>query len=88
MDLPAGVLPITKVDQLQDRMSQDELLRMKKLNSVAAGAYEMYDSVAMHGLPVGVQIVGPRLEEEKVLEGMKVIENALAANELSYISGL
>ena len=31
----------------------------------------------MHGLPLGVQVVGRRLEEEKVLEGMQVIENAL-----------
>ena len=31
----------------------------------------------MHGLPVGVQVVGRRLEEEKVLAVMKMIEDAL-----------
>jgi Asp-tRNA(Asn)/Glu-tRNA(Gln) amidotransferase A subunit family amidase len=31
----------------------------------------------MHGLPVGVQIVGQRLEEEKVLAIMQRIEDAL-----------
>jgi len=31
----------------------------------------------MHGLPVGVQIVGRRLEEEKVLAIMKRVEDAL-----------
>ena len=31
----------------------------------------------MDGLPLGVQIVGRRFEEEKVLEGMHVIEDAL-----------
>jgi Asp-tRNA(Asn)/Glu-tRNA(Gln) amidotransferase A subunit family amidase len=31
----------------------------------------------MHGLPLGVQVVGRRLEEEKVLEGMQIIETAL-----------
>ena len=31
----------------------------------------------MHGLPVGVQVVGRRLEEEKVLQGMQVVESAL-----------
>lgn len=36
-----------------------------------------YDSVAMHGLPVGVQVVGRRLEEEKVLAVMKRVEDAL-----------
>jgi Asp-tRNA(Asn)/Glu-tRNA(Gln) amidotransferase A subunit family amidase len=28
----------------------------------------------MEGLPIGVQIAGRRLEEERVLEGMKLIE--------------
>ena len=31
----------------------------------------------MHGLPVGVQIVGRRLEEEKVLAIMSRVEDAL-----------
>jgi Asp-tRNA(Asn)/Glu-tRNA(Gln) amidotransferase A subunit family amidase len=34
----------------------------------------------MHGLPVGVQVVGQRLEEEKVLAVMKRIEDALGEN--------
>ena len=37
----------------------------------------MYDADQMHGLPIGVQIVGRRLEEEKVLDGMKLLELAL-----------
>lgn len=47
------------------------------MNSVARSAYTVYDAEDMHGLPLGVQIVGKRLEEEKVLEGMKIIEAAL-----------
>jgi Asp-tRNA(Asn)/Glu-tRNA(Gln) amidotransferase A subunit family amidase len=31
----------------------------------------------MNGLPVGVQVIGRRLQEEKVLEGMKIIERLL-----------
>jgi len=31
----------------------------------------------MHGLPVAVQIVGQRLEEEKVLAVMQRVEDAL-----------
>lgn len=31
----------------------------------------------MHGLPVGVQVVGRRLEEEKVIAVMKRVEDAL-----------
>jgi Asp-tRNA(Asn)/Glu-tRNA(Gln) amidotransferase A subunit family amidase len=32
----------------------------------------------MKGLPLGIQIVGKRMEEEKVLAGMKVIQQALS----------
>lgn len=31
----------------------------------------------MHGHPVGLQVVGRRLEEEKVLAGMEVLEGVL-----------
>jgi Asp-tRNA(Asn)/Glu-tRNA(Gln) amidotransferase A subunit family amidase len=34
--------------------------------------------------PVGVQIVGRRLEEEKVLEGMKLIEGLLKRKAIAY----
>ena len=40
----------------------------------------------MHGLPLGVQVVGRRLEEEKVLEGMQVIETALKEQGLVFNS--
>ena len=38
----------------------------------------------MHGLPVGVQIVGRRLEEEKVLAVMQRVEYALSAYGCNY----
>lgn len=38
----------------------------------------------MHGLPLGVQVVGRRLEEEKVLEGMKIIEGLLKKEGREY----
>lgn len=38
----------------------------------------------MHGLPIGVQVVGRRLEEEKVLEGMKLIEGLLRQSGQAY----
>lgn len=37
----------------------------------------LYDADSMHGLPVAVQIVGQRLEEEKVLTIMERVEDAL-----------
>jgi len=56
----------------------------KAKNAIEAGAYEMYDADSMHGLPIGVQVVGQRLEEEKVLDGMKIIESLLTAEGKSY----
>lgn len=45
------------------------------MNGVARGAYKHYDAEKMHGLPVGVQVVGQRLQEEKVLAVMeRVVE--------------
>lgn len=38
----------------------------------------------MHGLPVGVQVVGQRLQEEKVLAVMESVENLLEAEGKKY----
>ncbi|KAH8906298.1 amidase [Coniochaeta sp. PMI_546] len=75
LDYTAGVLPVTHVDKELDRLPKD--FNIKKLNGVAQGAYKLYDADKMHGLPVGVQVVGRRLEEEKVLSVMKRVEDSL-----------
>ncbi|RKU48471.1 hypothetical protein DL546_003751 [Coniochaeta pulveracea] len=75
LDYTAGVLPVTHVDRKLDGLPAT--LNIKKLNGVARGAYNLYDADKMHGLPVGVQVVGRRLEEEKVLSVMKRVEDAL-----------
>ncbi|KAK9779857.1 putative Amidase [Seiridium cardinale] len=75
LDYTAGVIPVTHVDKNLDQLPNG--FSIKKLNGVAQGAYKLYDVDAMHGLPVGVQIVGRRLEEEKVLAIMKRVEDAL-----------
>ena len=69
-------MPITHVDKSLDQLPPD--FSWRKLNGVAQGAYKLYDATAMHGLPVAVQVVGQRLEEEKVLAVMKRIEDCLA----------
>lgn len=56
----------------------------KPRNAIEAGAYKSYNAQDMHGLPVGVQVVGKRLEEEKVMEGMKIIEQLLRDNGQAY----
>ncbi|PVH76408.1 amidase signature enzyme [Cadophora sp. DSE1049] len=75
LDYTCGIMPITHVDKALDQLPRN--VSLKKLNGVAQGAYKHYDATAMHGLPVAVQIVGQRLEEEKVLAVMTRIEKAL-----------
>ena len=73
------MLPITHVDRALDALSG-----FKPKNAIEAGNYKMYNADTMHGLPIGVQVVGRRLEEEKVLEGMKLIEGLLRQSGQAY----
>ena len=66
------MLPVTHVDK-----DRDALGKFTPRNIIENDMYKMYDATKMHGLPVGVQVVGKRLEEEKVLEAMKLIEGLL-----------
>lgn len=75
LDYSAGVIPVTHVDPVKDALPAS--FDFKSLNGVAKGAYKLYDAEKMAGLPVGVQIVGRRLEEEKVLAVMERVEDAL-----------
>lgn len=80
LDYSAGVLPITHVDRTLDTLTKP----IKARNTIEKDAYLGYDADHMHGLPVGVQVVGRRLEEEKVLEGMKIIEALLKKGGNAY----
>lgn len=53
-------------------------------NAIERENYRLYDPAAMEGLPVGIQVVGKRLDEERVLEGMKLIEELMKAAGLAY----
>lgn len=79
MDYSAGVLPITQVSS-----AIDVLKPFKPRNTIEEWAYRNYSPGDMHGLPVGVQVVGQRLEEEKVMEGMKIIERLLKRDGMGY----
>ncbi|KAJ3376185.1 hypothetical protein GGF31_000252 [Allomyces arbusculus] len=81
LDYTAGTVPVTVVkptDTIDDVQSvkgaqgteQDRLHRA--INRI-------YDPKAMAGLPVGVQIVGRRFEEERVIDAMYEVVRCLAA---------
>jgi hypothetical protein len=82
LDMPAGCLPVTRVDPAKDQLT-DEWASGPGLGSrlIEAGIYRgkkpMYDPVAMQGMPVNIQVVGKKWEEEKVLAVMKVVDDAL-----------
>ncbi|KAH0834964.1 amidase signature domain-containing protein [Lanmaoa asiatica] len=79
VDYVAGVLPVTYVKRDLDALPQDfqRSQEYQRMGVSAKGAYAVYDAEAMHGLPVGVQVIGRRFEEERVLQAMKVVEHAL-----------
>ncbi|KAJ7041561.1 amidase signature domain-containing protein [Mycena alexandri] len=87
LNYTAGVLPVTFVDKATDQLPSDFMSspKFKAMNVIAKGAYSVYDADKMHGLPLGVQIAGRVMEEEKVIEGMKVIEAALKAERKSFV---
>ncbi|KAG9004319.1 hypothetical protein FRB94_006798 [Tulasnella sp. JGI-2019a] len=82
VDCPVGIVPVTRVDQ-----DKDVLTSAWEANSdmgspfIHSKLYEgkkpYYDATAMHGIPVGVQIVGMHWEDEKVIKMMRVVDDAL-----------
>ncbi|KIK90589.1 hypothetical protein PAXRUDRAFT_831564 [Paxillus rubicundulus Ve08.2h10] len=79
LDYVAGVLPVSFVNKESDSLPKDFMKseEYKRMGTISKGVYSVYDAEAMHGLPVGVQVVGRRFEEERVLQAMKVVEDAL-----------
>jgi amidase len=51
----------------------------KPLSDIDGRIQNDYDAEFYHGAPVALQIVGRRLEEEKVLEMCEVVADALKA---------
>lgn len=66
---------MTVVDRERDGLEVGWMGRLG--NGVARAAYRDYDEVGMHGLPVGVQVVAGRLEEERCLWAMERVVECL-----------
>lgn len=82
VDHAVGCIPVTRVDATKDQLT-DEWISSPNLGSplLEAGLYQgknaLYNPKQMDGMPVGVQIIGKRWEEEKVLGMMRVADKAL-----------
>ncbi|GME22307.1 acetamidase [Neofusicoccum parvum] len=72
LDYSAVVLPGGAVDK-----SLDAKVDYAPRNELDKWNWNLYDPESMDGMPVGVQIVGRKLEEEKVLGAAKVVEAVL-----------
>ena len=84
LDCPVGSIPVTRVDPRLDAVPMDWLTTARSnvpsSKEVDRLLYETkwgYDADVMEGLPVGVQLIGRRWEDEKVVEMMKVVDAAL-----------
>lgn len=75
---------MTRVDPKLDALPADWLTSTtsnvsssKEVNKSLYGKEWGYDADAMEGLPVGIQLIGKKWEDEKVVEMMKVVDVAL-----------
>lgn len=80
---PVGVVPVTRVDAATDAATPDGPRGGMALveRELYGGRAPLYNAARMHGLPLGVQIVGRRWEDEKVLHVMDVVDRALGERE-------
>ncbi|KAJ7197250.1 amidase [Mycena pura] len=80
---PTGCVPVTRVDASKDKLT-DEWTETSTCSLVQKALYQgrkpIYDPIAMQGMPVGIQVVGRKWEDEKVLAMMRVVDDALGKN--------
>lgn len=75
LDLPSCTLPVTKADKSIDARRTP----FTSLSSTDAKIQAEYDPELYDGAPVVLQIVGERLQEEKLLEMVGIARDALTA---------
>lgn len=71
LDYPAAVFPVTKVDPCIDKVAN-----YQPTNHEDQFAHDLYDPDTYAGAPIGLQIVGRRHRDEKVLAALSAIEHA------------
>lgn len=79
---PVGTIPVTRVDAEKDALTPEwtsgpfygsPIIEKR----IYRNKNHWYDPQTLHSMPVGIQIVGKRWEDEKVLAMMKVVDAAL-----------
>ncbi|KAK6373706.1 hypothetical protein LTS17_008199 [Exophiala oligosperma] len=77
LDYTSVVFPVTKVDKNIDTFDD----QYRPINEADKQAWQENDPELEHGTPVGLQLVGRRLQEEKILGLVDLISTSLAAKQ-------
>jgi amidase len=77
VDYPAMVLPAGKVSTELDNESVAAMQWYQPRNPLDKWNWDLFNMDTMNGMPIGVQIVARRLQEEEVLGAAKAIINIL-----------
>jgi amidase len=75
LDFAACTLPVTFADKNIDKAR--DMREFKSMSEIDVKIQADYDPEFYHGAPVSLQLVGKRLEEEKVLEMVEIVADAL-----------
>jgi Asp-tRNA(Asn)/Glu-tRNA(Gln) amidotransferase A subunit family amidase len=77
IDYPAVVIPAGRVSAELDNEAVAEMSWYKPRNPLDKWNWDLFDMNTMNHMPIGVQIVARRLQEEKVLGAAKAIDEIL-----------
>lgn len=77
VDYPAVVLPAGRVSKDLDGAAAGNIGNYAPRNALDEWNWKLFDMDTMDGMPIGVQVVGRRLMEEKVLGAAKAIDEVL-----------
>ncbi|KAI4651555.1 uncharacterized protein J4E79_009035 [Alternaria viburni] len=77
VDYPAVVLPAGEVSQELDREAAKKMGEYEPRNTLDEWNWKTFDLDTMDGMPIGIQVVARRLQEEKALGAATVIDSIL-----------
>jgi amidase len=77
VDYPAVVLPAGQVSKELDGDAAKDMGSYQSRNALDEWNWNLFDADAMDDMPIGVQVVARRLQEEKALGAAKAIDDVL-----------
>ncbi|KAK3356742.1 amidase signature domain-containing protein [Lasiosphaeria hispida] len=71
VDYPALAFPVGKTDKVKDRKEK----RDKFMSFQDSENWDLYDQEVFHNMPVGLQIVGRRFDDEKIVAVLRYLQS-------------